>query len=89
MHSPLGSRCPLALGTAFRRLRLMCRPNVLGVSCTAGPACRSLSGAAVAATDVRRSDSAICNRRDAVALTRRQAARLPGRSRAVPASHQS
>jgi hypothetical protein len=28
-------------------------PNVLGVSCTAGPACRSQSGAAVAANDVR------------------------------------
>jgi hypothetical protein len=28
-------------------------PNVLGVSCTAGSACRSRSGAAVAANDVR------------------------------------
>jgi hypothetical protein len=29
------------------------RPNVLGVSCAAGPACRNRSGAAVAANDVR------------------------------------
>ena len=29
------------------------RPNILGVSCTAGAACRSQSGAAVAANDVR------------------------------------
>ena len=65
------------------------RPNVLGVSCTAGSACRSRRGAAVAAHDVRRTES-----RTATAVTpsrsrRRQAARLPGRSRAVPASHQS
>jgi len=33
------------------------RPNVLGVSCAAGPACRSRSGAAVAAHDVRRTES--------------------------------
>ena len=32
-------------------------PNVLGVSCTARPACRSQSGAAVAANDVRRTES--------------------------------
>jgi hypothetical protein len=32
------------------------RPNVLGVSCAAGPACRSRSGAAVAANDVRRTE---------------------------------
>ena len=31
-------------------------PNVLGVSCTAGPASRSRSGAAVAAHDVRRTE---------------------------------
>jgi hypothetical protein len=31
-------------------------PNVLGVSCAAGPACRSRSGAAVAANDVRRTE---------------------------------
>jgi len=30
-----------------------------------------------------------CNRRDAITLALKQAARLPGRSRAVPASHQS
>lgn len=30
------------------------RPNVLRVSCAAGPACRSRSGAAVAGNDVRR-----------------------------------
>ena len=36
----------------------------------------------------RRSENRVanCNRRDAVALTTRQAARLPGRSRAAPAS---
>ena len=32
-------------------------PNVLGVSCTAGSACRSRSGTAVAANDVRRTES--------------------------------
>ncbi len=32
------------------------RPNVLGVSCTAGPACRSRSGAAVAAEELRSHD---------------------------------
>ena len=32
------------------------RPNVLGVSCAAGPASRSRSGAAVAANDVRRTE---------------------------------
>jgi len=31
-------------------------PNVLGVSCTAGPACRSPSGAAAAGNDVRRTE---------------------------------
>jgi hypothetical protein len=31
-------------------------PNVLGVSCAAGPACRSRSGAAVAANDARRTE---------------------------------
>src|SRR5688500_10206247 len=31
-------------------------PNVLGVSCTAGPACRSRSGAAVAAEELRSHD---------------------------------
>ena len=30
--------------------------NVLGVSCAAGPACRSQSGTAVAANDVRRTE---------------------------------
>ena len=32
------------------------QPNGLGVSCAAGPACRSRSGAAVAADDVRRTE---------------------------------
>ena len=37
--------------------RLLNRPaNVLGVSCAAGPACRSRSGTAVAANDVRRTE---------------------------------
>ena len=63
--------------------------NVLGVSCTARPACRSRSGAAVAANDVRRTRVANCNRRDAVPLPMMQPARPAGRSRAVPASHQS
>jgi hypothetical protein len=37
-------------------LRLHGLANVLGVSCAAGPACRSRSGAAVAANDVRRTE---------------------------------
>ena len=36
-------------------------PNVLGVSRTAGPACRSRSGTAVAADDVRRTEWRIAN----------------------------
>ena len=35
---------------------LNAQPNVLGVSCAAGPACRSRSGAVVAANDVRRTE---------------------------------
>ena len=54
-----------------------------------GSACRSRSGAPVAANDVAPHRLATCNRRDAVTLATTQAARLPDRSRAVPASHQS
>src|SRR5687767_6815599 len=50
-------------GLAKERWRLppfwaltICPANVLGVSCTAGRACRSRSGAAVAANDVRRTE---------------------------------
>jgi hypothetical protein len=57
----------------------------LTLSCAAGPACRSRSGAPVAAIKMKQRD-ANCNRRDAAALAARKAARLPGRSRAAPAS---
>jgi hypothetical protein len=57
----------------------------LTLSCAAGPACRTQSGAPVAAIKLKQRD-AICNRRDATALAMMQAARLPGRSRAAPAS---
>jgi hypothetical protein len=57
----------------------------LTLSCAAGPACRSRSGAPVAAIKLKQRD-AICNRRDATALATTHAARLPGRRRAAPAS---
>src|SRR4028119_51974 len=57
----------------------------LTLSCAAGRACRSRSGAAVAAIKLKQRD-ATCNRCDAAALATPQAARLPGRSRAAPAS---
>ena len=54
LHRDFASRS----GSAYVRTRVTGSraPNVLGVSCEAGPACRSLSGAAVAATDVRRTE---------------------------------
>src|SRR5688572_15490554 len=50
--------------------------------------CRSQSGATVAAIKLKQRD-AICNRRDAIALTTMQAARPPDQSRAVTASGSS
>jgi len=46
-------RSHMCVHTGDRNFRA---PNVLGVSCTAGPACRSRSGAAVAANDVQRTE---------------------------------
>jgi len=60
-------------------------PTDVTLSCAAGSACRSRSGAPVAAITLKQRH-AICNRRDATALATSQAARLPGRRRAAPAS---
>ena len=63
--------------------------NVLGVSCAAGPAGRSRSGAAVAANDVQRTEWRVATAVTPPRWRRRQAARLPGGRRAASASHQS
>ncbi len=60
-------------------------PNVLSLSCTAGPACRSRCGAAAAATDEQLGRTN-CRRRDAVTLAPCEVEWVAGRSRAVPAS---
>ena len=54
-------------------------PNVLGVSCTAGPACRSRSGGAVAADEVRSTEWRI-----ATAVTPSHAGENVGSSAAGP-----
>jgi hypothetical protein len=64
------------------------RPTVSGVSCAAGFASRSWSGAAAAGKKLGQG-LAICSRRDAVTLALQKAARLPGQRRAAAASHRS
>ena len=58
-------------GASWKRATtpIVIRPaNVLGVSCTARPACRSRSGTAVAGSDVRRTEWRTATARDAVTL---------------------
>jgi hypothetical protein len=64
------------------------RPNVLGVSCAPVPRAEAPAARRLPPRSWQQR-LAICKRRDAVTLAKKQAARLPGRSRAASASHQS
>jgi hypothetical protein len=80
-----GCRSQLCKCLGLRRAKPSVWLTDLTLSCAAGLACRSRSGAPVAAIKLKQRDAS-CNWRDAAALATRQAARLPGRSRAAPAS---
>jgi hypothetical protein len=64
-------------------------PNVLGVSCAARSRVPKPERRGSCRERRTKNRVATCNCRDAVTLAKKQAARLPGRSRAASASHQS
>jgi len=66
-----------------------CPPNVLSLSCAAGPARRSRCGATAAATDKKLPEEASCGRRDAATLALHEVEWAAGRSRAATASAKS
>jgi len=75
--------------SAFVTIHGLGRPNVLSLSCAAGPACRSRCGATAAATDEKLPEEARCGRRDAATLAPREVEWAAGRSRAATASAKS